>query len=195
MRHPLMNHPESPVHPLPESPVHPLTGAPINSFPWTRIHTLPGSALFILLLVGITVLTSCDPSRVYEKNIRIPDGIWYSDHIVHFEVPVEDTISPHNLYVNVRNASLYPMSNLYLFITTTAPSGHSIRDTVQIILADEKGKWKGSGLGDIWDLQQLYKENVRFAQRGTYSFDYQQAMRTDKLPFIFDVGLRVEKAD
>jgi gliding motility-associated lipoprotein GldH len=90
---------------------------------------------------------------------------------------------------------LYPFSNLYLFITTTAPSGDFVKDTVDVILADEKGKWKGRGLGDIWDLQQLYKQNVRFAQRGTYHFEYVQAMRMEKLPFILDVGLRVEKAD
>jgi gliding motility-associated lipoprotein GldH len=65
---------------------------------------------------------------------------------------------------------------------------------VQIILADERGKWLGKGLGDIWDYQQLYKENVRFAQKGEYIFEYEQAMRLEKLPFILDVGLRVEKA-
>ena len=153
------------------------------------------SSIFILFLLIILFLTSCDPARVYEKNIKIPDGIWHRDNIVRFELLVEDTIRSHNLYVNVRNTSLYPMSNLFLFITTTAPSGHSIRDTVEVILADDKGKWMGSGLGDIWDLQQLYKENVRFAQRGNYSFEYEQAMRMEKLPFIIDVGLRVEKAD
>lgn len=147
--------------------------------------------VFLTLLIGY----SCDPERVYEINKRIPDGIWYRDEPVRFELMIEDTIRPHNLYVNVRNTSLYPMSNLYLFITTIAPSGHSIRDTVEVILADEKGKWLGSGLGDIWDLQQLYKENVRFAQQGRYIFEYEQAMRTEKLPFILDVGLRVEKAD
>lgn len=146
---------------------------------------------FILTLV----LISCDPGRIYEKNIRIPEGIWMRDHIVQFEVPVEDTLSSHNLYVNVRNTSLYPMSNLYLFITTTAPSGHSVLDTVEVILADEKGKWLGSGLGDIWDLQQPYKNNVRFAQQGTYRFEFEQAMRPERLPFVLDVGLRVEKAD
>jgi len=151
--------------------------------------------LFILSLVTVIVLSSCDPNLVFEKNIKIQDGIWYRENIVHFEVVIEDTISSHNLFVNVRNTSLYPMSNLYLFIETTAPSGHSVRDTVEVILADEKGKWLGSGLGDIWDLQQLYKQNVRFAQRGKYSFKFKQAMRTEKLPFILDVGLRVEKAE
>lgn len=149
----------------------------------------------IILAVSILSLISCDPDRVYEKNIRIPEGIWHQDNIINFDLAIEDTISAYNLYINVRNANLYPMSNLYLFITTTAPSGHSIKDTVEVVLADEKGKWLGSGLGDIWDLQQAYKKNIRFAQKGKYSFEYEQAMRMERLPFIMDVGLRVEKAD
>lgn len=146
-------------------------------------------------LLIIFLFASCDSGRIYEKNIRIPDGIWLKDQPVHFDFLVEDTLSSYNLYVNVRNTSLYPFSNLYLFITTTAPSGHFRKDTVEIILADEKGKWLGSGLGDIWDLQQIFKQNVRFAQRGRYHFEYEQAMRPERLPFILDVGLRVEEAD
>jgi gliding motility-associated lipoprotein GldH len=148
----------------------------------------------LLIALSVLVLVSCDPGRVYEKNIRIPDGIWNQNNPVSFEVIVEDTITPHNLYINVRNTGMYPLSNLYLFITTIAPSGHTIKDTVQIILADEKGKWLGDGLGDIWDIQRLYKEQVRFAQKGKYIFEYEQAMRLEKLPFILDVGLRVEKS-
>lgn len=148
--------------------------------------------LQILLLI-LVVLQSCDPGRVYEKNIKIPDGIWSKENVIPFEVMIEDTSSTHNLYVNIRNTSLYPTSNLYLFINTTAPSGHSVKDTVEVILADDRGKWLGSGLGDIWDLQQLYKQNIRFAQKGRYLFEYQQAMRAERLPFVLDVGLRVEK--
>ncbi len=151
------------------------------------------NATFLFALT-VVLFSSCDPDRVFEKNIRIPDGIWDRNNLVRFEVVVEDTITPHNLYINVRNAGMYPVSNLYLFVTTTAPSGHTIKDTVQIILADERGNWLGKGLGDIWDYQQLYKENVRFAQKGEYIFEYEQAMRLEKLPFIMDVGLRVEKA-
>ena len=149
--------------------------------------------VFPVALTAI-LLISCDPNRVFEKNIRIPGGIWDRNNPVRFEVVVEDTITPHNLYINVRNTGMYPVSNLYLFVTTIAPSGHTIKDTVQVILADERGKWLGKGLGDIWDNQKLYKEQVRFAQKGEYIFEYEQAMRLEKLPFILDVGLRVEKA-
>lgn len=137
---------------------------------------------------------SCDPDRIYEKNIRIPDGIWNVDHAVSFELMVEDTISSCNLYINIRNTSMYPYSNLHLRIRTTAPSGDSVEERFEVVLADEKGKWQGSGLGDIWDIQKLYKQNVRFAQKGKYLIEYRQDMRPDNLPFIMDVGLRVEKA-
>ena len=149
----------------------------------------------LLLILFVLPQQSCDPDRVYETNIKIPDGIWSQDNVIQFEVMIEDTSSNHNLLVNVRNTSLYPTSNLYLFIKTTAPSGHSVTDTVDVILADDRGKPLGSGLGDIWDLQQLYKQNIRFAQKGRYLFEYQQAMRIDRLPFVLDVGLRVEKVE
>jgi len=148
--------------------------------------------LLLLILIGC-LLGSCNQDRVYEKNVKIPDGVWSLHEPVRFEVDIEDTVSLHNLYINIRNTSMYPLRNLYLFIETTAPSGHTLTDTVEVILADEKGKWYGSGLGDIWDLSQLYKQNIRFAQQGKYSFSYVQAMRTENLPFILDVGLRIEK--
>lgn len=149
----------------------------------------------LISFLAAFLLFSCHNGRVYEKNYKIPDGIWDRHKPVTFEVQIDDTISAHDLYINVRNTGLYPMKNLFLFVRTTAPSGHSIKDTVEIILADDKGKWYGKGLGDIWDLSQLYKENIRFAQEGRYIFSYEQAMRVEDLPYILDVGLRVEKSD
>ena len=67
--------------------------------------------LFILVLFSL-LIQSCDPDRVYETNIRIPDGIWSQENVIKFEVMIEDTSSSHNLFVNVRNTSLYPTSNL-----------------------------------------------------------------------------------
>ena len=81
---------------------------------------------------------------------------------------------------------------IHLAISTFLSKRHTIRETFEITLSDDRGKWLGSGLGDMWDLQQIYKTNVRFAQRGKYTVEYQQGMRMDKLPFLLDVGLRIE---
>jgi gliding motility-associated lipoprotein GldH len=148
------------------------------------------------LLVSFLLLfaSGCDRNRVFENNIDIPDYSWDVKNKLSFEVNVEDTISLHTLFVNVRHASQYPYANLYLFIVIKFPNGKFSKDTLECVLADASGKWKGEGMGDIWDNQILWKSNVKFPLAGKYTFEYEQAMRTPQIPFIMDVGLRVEKA-
>lgn len=149
---------------------------------------------FIYLFI-LFIITSCDPNQVFEKNVELVDYIWHKDSIVKIEVDIQDTISPHNIYINVRNTSRYEMQNLFLFINTTSPTGIVLRDTFECYLADERGKWIGSGWGDIYDNQFVYKKNICFPVSGIYRFEYIQAMRTDKLKYISDIGLRIEKVE
>lgn len=144
----------------------------------------------ILLLM---VLSACDSKRVFEQNVDIPEYIWDKENAIYFDVPITDTVSLHNIYINIRNASGYGFSNIYLFLDTKYPNNTISRDTIECILADPSGKWLGDGSGDIWDNQIPFKKNVRFKQMGTYKFRYEQAMRMPKLPMIMDVGLRIEK--
>ncbi len=150
---------------------------------------------FSALSLLVFLFTSCDKNRVFEENKEIPKGLWDQNNKVVFNVDVQDTISWHNIYLNVRNAGSYPFSNLFVFITTQSPKGHTVRDTVECTLSDEKGKWLGDGIGDLWDNQLLFKRMVRFPMKGIYKVQMEQAMRVNPLPFIMDVGLRVEKLE
>ncbi|MFN8143472.1 MAG: gliding motility lipoprotein GldH [Bacteroidia bacterium] len=149
--------------------------------------------VIILSIAGL--LSSCDSKVVFEKNISLPDNHWEEGNIVHLETSIEDTATPHNIYINVRNAGGYQFRNLFVFFTTTTPKGEMERDTIELILADERGKWLGEGLGDIWDNRILFKKNFHFPQAGIYKFDLQQAMRVPILPQIMDAGVRIEKAN
>jgi len=139
------------------------------------------------------VFSSCDSKRVYEKNAEIPGNTWDASNKVKFEVEITDTVSGNNVLINLRHTGFYPYCNLFLFINTTFPNGKTTRDTVECLLADDKGKWFGEGLGDLWDAQILFKRNVRFSQSGTYIFEFEQAMRVENLPGVMDVGMRIEK--
>ena len=70
----------------------------------------------------------------------------------------------------------------------------STRDTVEIILADEHGKWQGKGAASVFTLYYPYQTNIRFPLRGIYTFDIEQAMWIKDLKHISDIGLRIEKA-
>jgi gliding motility-associated lipoprotein GldH len=108
-------------------------------------------------------------------------------------VYVADTASACDIYINVRNSSRYQSMELWLFVTVSSPSGKRQRDTVNILIADEHGKWLGSGLGSHFDTRLLFQRDVRFPETGIYLFEYEQGMRDEPLIGIEDVGLRVEK--
>jgi gliding motility-associated lipoprotein GldH len=139
-------------------------------------------------------MVSCDPRRVFDDTKTLPDNVWDRANKIAFNVTITDTVSAHNMFINVRNAEGYPYSNLQLFIHSKFPNGQLHTDTLECQLADANGKWLGDGLGDLYDNQILFKRNVRFRQSGTYTFELEQAMRLEKLPLIMDVGIRIEKA-
>lgn len=148
----------------------------------------------LLILVFSIAITACNNNRIYEKNIAISEGIWETDEVPSFEISIDDTISTHNFYINLRNTGAYENSNIFLFIETEFPDKKLAKDTVECFLADPRGKWLGKGSGGIWDNQILFKKGVIFPKPGNYKFSFQQGMRTSELKEIIDVGLRIEKS-
>lgn len=149
--------------------------------------------IYLVVILALLTIVSCDPDRVYEDFAEIPLHVWDVDYKPVFRTYITDTVASHNIYIEIRNGSGYSYRNLYIFLTTTSPTGQWTCDTIDCILADKRGKWYGSGWGDIHELRLPYKQNIKFPVSGYYSFEFEQAMRTEHLKGIYDIGLRIEK--
>jgi gliding motility-associated lipoprotein GldH len=154
-----------------------------------RCAPLIGAAL---LLVG------CDGDTVHQSDLPVEGGVWDRAWKPEFTVDITDTVSPHNVYIDLRHTGDYPYSDLFLFITATGPGMGTVRDTVDCLLADPLGRWYGKGQGFIFadrvEAEVLYQINRRFPRKGRYTFQLEQAMRTERLPGVIDVGLSVKRA-
>ncbi len=146
------------------------------------------SVLLLLFLV------SCDNNKIFEKNTNIYNSKWHALEIIPFDVLINDTVTPYNFYINIRNNTDYSYSNLYLFMTTIYPDKEISKDTIECIIADKNGKWFGNGIGKYRFLSLELGKNIKFPQKGTYTFQFEQAMRTDTLENITDIGIRIEKS-
>ena len=144
------------------------------------------------VIIGLLVL-SCVNNSVWNQVQTIPNQQWNVKTKFPFQYESEDTSSAFKLYVDIRHSTQYKYSNLYLFVTTKAPNGQSIKDTLEVLVANGKGQWFGKGLSDIKQLRLLYKPHVMFAQKGSYTFEIEQAMRDEVLKHITDIGIRIEK--
>src|ERR1035437_8296856 len=148
---------------------------------------------FILILIFLLLLLSCNSNIVYTNSQAMAGETWKLMDIPAFKVPITDTLNSNNVSCTIRNGSSHSFRNIYLFVTTTSPDGKKITAAHQYYLADEKGKGYGRGFGDIHELNLPYKSNVYFPLKGTYVFKIQHGMRVENLNGVYDFGLRIEK--
>jgi gliding motility-associated lipoprotein GldH len=146
----------------------------------------------VILLVCL--FSACNKGVVYSKYYTFKENQWKAADKAEFEVDIADTLSLNNINLMIRHADAYPYSNIFLFVTTAYPDGKLLSDTMEIVLANSKGEWIGSGAGDLFDYKVPVKKNVRFPLKGKYKFTFEQGMRVDPLPYVMDFGFEIEKS-
>lgn len=148
--------------------------------------------VFFLGVFFISGLQSCDSNRVYEENLAMENNSWNKDDIKEFSFEVADTLSPLNIYINLRTTVDYPYSNIIVFMDSEYPNGVQNKDTLEFILAESDGKWNGENSGTIIEFRGMIASGGRFSSQGKYTFRLQHAMREDDLAEVVDIGMRVE---
>jgi gliding motility-associated lipoprotein GldH len=139
-------------------------------------------------------ITSCNKDVVFSKYQTFNENEWSTKEKAVFDLEIIDNQTLNTISLMIRHGDSYPYNNLFLFVTSTYPDGKVLKDTMEVVLANEKGEWLGSGVGDIFDLKVPIKKNVRFPLLGKYQFSFEQAMRVDPLPMIMDFGFEIEKS-
>ncbi|MBK7175454.1 MAG: gliding motility lipoprotein GldH [Bacteroidales bacterium] len=165
--------------------------------------TIPGlkqyngirKGLFLAMIICVLLsLPSCDRSIFYEEMQHVEGTDWKESDTLFFKFEVTDTLQAYDLSFSVRNTTSYQFQNLYLFITAWYPDQTWSRDTAECILAASDGEWLGKGNGKIRDSQYLFRKGVKFRRSGKYTIGVNQAMRTESLAGVSDIGIRLEKS-
>ncbi len=150
--------------------------------------------IFVFIAL-ITFFYSCKNSTVYDEFQPVPDNKWEEKNAATFNVNINDTVSLHKLYINLRCNESYSYNNLFLFIKVYYPNNMVFADTVECVLVDPNGKWLGNGFGSLYTYQMPYRSNFIFPFKGDYKFEFTQGMRAPKgiLEGITDVGIKIEE--
>ncbi len=146
--------------------------------------------LFMVITAVLFFLTACSHNEKYSSFYSFPQSVWYKDTIARFEVHISDTLSYHDVFIDIRNTNDYPYKNLWLFVSFETPSGQFRKDTLECLMADDFGKWYGKGIS-LYELSVPYEQKIRFPHSGVYTYSIQQGMRNDLLEGINDVGIRL----
>lgn len=146
-----------------------------------------------LAILASLIFIGCTSNDVYFQYKSVNVKGWSKDSLYTFDIPVADTTASYNLYVNVRNRGEYPYQNLWLFLNRTSPDKKQSKDSIECYLADQRGKWLGTGIGAIMEMPVLYQQKVKFSKAGIYHYTIVHGMRDSILIGINDIGMRLEK--
>ncbi len=149
----------------------------------------PFHIVVAILLLG--VLHACGISDVYNEMNTLPDNGWFKRDVQRFTAGLPENPDRYDLYLSVRHNGDYIYRNLWLFVTYVDEQGKALVDTVNCELADEFGRWTGSGWGSYYQREILLNDHYRFPQGKEALFTVQQAMRDDRIRGITHVGLRI----
>jgi len=148
---------------------------------------------FLFCVFFTLLFYACNSNILFTDSVSMPDEEWTLENVPAFAPEITDTLSGNNIFFSIRTGSSYPYRNIYLFVSITAPAGKTITDTLQFMLADEKGRWYGKGIGDVHELNLPFKASVNFPSKGIYTFKIRHGMRIESLKGVYDIGLRIEK--
>lgn len=147
--------------------------------------------LFYLLIFSFCIV-SCENLPEFSDSVSIASTGWDILDTHDFSWEVTDASVKYVAYVDVRHTGGYEFSNLYLFVDLTYPNGKSRLDTIECVLADRRGKWHGTGLGDVLDNRVSYKSGFLFPSEGLYTLSITHGMRVNPLLGVTDVGFCLE---
>jgi gliding motility-associated lipoprotein GldH len=114
------------------------------------------------------------------------------DSALVYSFTITDSLQFYKFFIDVRNTTDYPYQNLSLFFTTKFPDGTAFTDTLNCTLSDAYGRWTGKGSGKIKENRFIFKQKVRFQQKGDYLLSVQQAMRDINLKGVTDFGITLQ---
>ncbi|HNL37825.1 MAG TPA: gliding motility lipoprotein GldH [Saprospiraceae bacterium] len=149
--------------------------------------------LFFAAILASLIWTACNNNVIFEQEQKIQGARWNYADTLNFSFDVSDTTFLYNLYLDFTYLDSFPHQNLYLRLHTLFPDGKRAQKLRSFNLFDPSGNPLGKSSGHEMTLQTMLQENAYFKLPGTYTITLEQYGRTDALPGIQAVSMRVEK--
>ena len=128
----------------------------------------------ILFFIIIILFLSCIKENQNYKSFK--DSKWNSEDVIGFNIEVSDSTILYNSNISIRHLKTYSFQNIIMINQHYFKENHISTDTIEILLSEDDGKWKGVGKSDIIEFTHLINPPNNY-QSGIHSFRLELSMR------------------
>lgn len=149
--------------------------------------------VFIAYLFVLSFLTSCNQNELYFEYIEIDKGEWCRDSSIDFNIDTIDfeQIGDYNLFIELTTTAIYPYRDICLNIEHNLKDTIFSNDSIMIKLADDYGKWLGTGVGSLRQYSVPFKSDVHLDTFRNYNLRIIHLMGDDPLKGVDNIGIRI----
>ena len=144
---------------------------------------------WIVFLIGIIMILSCNNDIIYTKKIEIEHSAWYDYDALNFEFDMQDTNSMYELGLEVEHAVNYGFENVYLKIKTVYPNDKIIEEPLSLELAGKGGNWYGDCSSTNCKLKIILQDKTLFRPAGVYRLEFSPYNREQPIAGIKSLKL------
>lgn len=149
--------------------------------------------LLILMFVGL----SCNSNQIFNEVYTFEDYSWTDDEKVIFRIGIqaENADNNYELGIDVRYITGFSYKYLNLLLLVNRPDGSQGTKEISIQMLTDNKEYRGDGMGDIWDLEYVLKENLHFKDQGIYEIEIKPLMGDQAVNFINKIGISLRKKE
>jgi gliding motility-associated lipoprotein GldH len=156
------------------------------------MRTIKNSISSVIFMLMVFLMCSCDSAIWYKSSVVVPVNGWHKDSVAVFKSSVSQIEKSCHILLTIENTEEYEYSNAWFFVDAVSPMGKIHRDTLECNLADDRGQWYGKRKrGKKFKSTHPYKLNIRFPEKGLYTYYVMQGMRDSVLSGIASVGIEI----
>ena len=127
------------------------------------------SIIFILLF-------SCESENIHYHSF--PDSSWNYQDDIKFHITTEDSTQVRISNISIRHNTSYKYQNIIFFLHHSFKENLISTDTIDILLAENDGRWIGGNIAESNLIEILYTYNKKsFYEEGEHYFKLELAMR------------------
>lgn len=148
-----------------------------------------------LLFLLSCLFISCNSKNVFsETKDDFTANQWPKKEVQPFSFSIEEDSKNYDLSITISHVYDYQFESVPMEVGITNPKGETEILFFDLIIKDSEGKDKGDCLGDLCDLKQTFKKNIKLS-KGNYTVHISHRFNHDYLPNITSLGLEVDKTE
>ena len=138
--------------------------------------------------------TACHYYKKYDKE-SFPTYTWKEGQEIIFHPTIDDTNTSYQLTLGIRHLFGFQPSSIGIRVKSIAPSGREVTKEYDFQIRNANKKYIGTCGGDLCDLETAVDNDIRFEEKGQYTFILTPVLNTEKVPGVMEIGLILDKND